>query len=438
MHKRMTLKPNPPIFILGLFLCLIKPLAAQSVSGSTYIRIDDSTPYSILYTIEVRHKNLVNYDDSLTIAADFGITRTTHFKKEKLPDSSWIFQYTYTQITTTTGNFPAYFWFSYNDYQDTLTLYARTDIRDPLGPKYYSSPQFLSPFVYWNPQEDLCFNLFKTQPVYSVYDTVTYDFIFSDTLTHHQLNLDKNTGSICLTKGNIHQSTNFFVWATSTPRYTLIRSHQPLAITLISDTMLPGRFAVDQEMKDSKGFLWYYTSELASQSFSFSYVDSTADSINVNTYSPLFNIGSHVQTSVVKQQDTFNIGVSFPISEFSKFYFPLPVNFEVIPYSQGLVGKTRLISFAVSDRSLTDIWETTINDLNGSLYPNPSTGVFTLTGFPNQNLTSIIRDINGRVVYQSTSTSTIDLSNQPQGLYVLHLTDAQGKLVGIKKLSIIR
>ncbi len=422
----MTLKPNPPIFILGLFLCLMKPVTAQSVSGSAYIRIDDSTPNSILYTIEIRHKNLVNYDDSLTIAADFAVTRTAHFKKEKLPDSSWLYQYTYTQITTTTGNFPAYFWFSYNDYQDTLTLYARTDIRDPLGPKYYSSPQFLSPLVYWNPQEDLCFNLFKTQPVYSVYDTVTYDYIFSDTLTHDPLYLDKKTGSMCLTKGNIPQSTIFFVWATSNPRYTLIRSHQPLAITLIPDTTLPGRFAVDPEMKDSNGFLWYYTSEQTQQHFSFQYLDSTADSVYINTYSPLFNIGSSVQTSVAKQQDTFSVEVSFPISGFSKFYFPMPVNFEVIPYSQGLVGKSRLISIAVSDKSLTGMMESSGNDLNLSFYPNPASNELFLSV---NSCIQTIRMINssGITYYpEITQRQSINTSTLPNGLYYALIKTADG------------
>lgn len=66
-----------------------------------------------------------------------------------------------------------------------------------------------------------------------------------------------------------------------------------------------------------------------------------------------------------------------------------------------------------------------------SLYPNPSNGIFKIitTGLENSNANIVIRDINGRIVYdksiltvETKFENTIDISNNLKGLYFINIT----------------
>ena len=59
-----------------------------------------------------------------------------------------------------------------------------------------------------------------------------------------------------------------------------------------------------------------------------------------------------------------------------------------------------------------------------STYPNPSKGIFAIgfEGDRNQVINTTVSDMNGKKVYQSSGLkSTIDLSNQPEGVYLLQV-----------------
>ena len=75
-----------------------------------------------------------------------------------------------------------------------------------------------------------------------------------------------------------------------------------------------------------------------------------------------------------------------------------------------------------------------MNDLESagiSIYPNPSTGLFTIQSV--QSIESVqILDIRGRLVYKSTSTNessfVVNISNENAGVYYVRLTGAFGTL----------
>ena len=80
------------------------------------------------------------------------------------------------------------------------------------------------------------------------------------------------------------------------------------------------------------------------------------------------------------------------------------------------------------------------NDMQFSVYPNPSEGVFTIalsdnSGKPN---TVKIYDLSGKNVFEETLSGTVqkqlDLSALPKGIYTLHLSSEKSN--GVKKLVI--
>jgi len=87
-----------------------------------------------------------------------------------------------------------------------------------------------------------------------------------------------------------------------------------------------------------------------------------------------------------------------------------------------------------------DIWDTdvlvTVNltplgvddnydDLNPTIYPNPTTDFITVTGINNYSIS--IFDINGRVVYQNSNPdSKIDIGFLPKGIYIVKLNTSKG------------
>jgi hypothetical protein len=65
-----------------------------------------------------------------------------------------------------------------------------------------------------------------------------------------------------------------------------------------------------------------------------------------------------------------------------------------------------------------------------AIYPNPSSGIYTLAGIQTTGMLATVVDVNGRIVYQATMGSNdIDLSNKPDGMYYLRVTDANGKVL---------
>jgi len=72
------------------------------------------------------------------------------------------------------------------------------------------------------------------------------------------------------------------------------------------------------------------------------------------------------------------------------------------------------------------------------IFPNPSTGIFTVQslGFKIQRLE--ITDVTGREAYKSHITSQkteIDLSGQPKGIYFVKASDAEGNFA-VKKIIV--
>jgi hypothetical protein len=107
---------------------------------------------------------------------------------------------------------------------------------------------------------------------------------------------------------------------------------------------------------------------------------------------------------------------------------------------RGITGGGQGGDFAIDDVMLSDI--TSVDgqskpDGELSLYPNPSTGIFSLKSrLPEAgDYTIKVSDIFGRLIFEKSSTSidvlvneVIDLSNYPGGVYIIELITAQGTL----------
>lgn len=67
------------------------------------------------------------------------------------------------------------------------------------------------------------------------------------------------------------------------------------------------------------------------------------------------------------------------------------------------------------------------------IYPNPTTGILKIES--PVALNASLTDITGRVVFAPSEAKEIDLSNFAEGLYILSLTDKDGNLVKIEKVT---
>lgn len=107
---------------------------------------------------------------------------------------------------------------------------------------------------------------------------------------------------------------------------------------------------------------------------------------------------------------TYLIGVAFP---WARVY--------------GLYGTKTLVldQMSISNKSAV---VSGINDYDSdiavSIYPNPSTGVFTVNG--EGVLKIVVTDLAGRVLQTYTTTSTIDLSGFAAGIYNAKISNSQG------------
>jgi hypothetical protein len=73
------------------------------------------------------------------------------------------------------------------------------------------------------------------------------------------------------------------------------------------------------------------------------------------------------------------------------------------------------------------------------IYPNPSNGVFTFEAIDVEQTLATVWNVNGQMVFKEPLTNgSMNLSNQPDGLYVLQLTTSEGKLLSTQKISIVK
>jgi hypothetical protein len=73
-----------------------------------------------------------------------------------------------------------------------------------------------------------------------------------------------------------------------------------------------------------------------------------------------------------------------------------------------------------------------------NVFPNPSTGAFTLTGLdPNEVSSIAVLDAMGREVLRTLDTQRIDLDDRADGLYTLQIMLPSGTRI-IKKIAVQR
>lgn len=82
-----------------------------------------------------------------------------------------------------------------------------------------------------------------------------------------------------------------------------------------------------------------------------------------------------------------------------------------------------------------DVHDKTLPTTNINIYPNPSTGIYHIGDAP-MGSSIMVQDLQGRVVLtaQVHDKTTLDLSAQPQGMYLYTVTDTDGRSVASGKL----
>ncbi|MCH2022567.1 MAG: aryl-sulfate sulfotransferase [Saprospiraceae bacterium] len=78
-----------------------------------------------------------------------------------------------------------------------------------------------------------------------------------------------------------------------------------------------------------------------------------------------------------------------------------------------------------------------IDDTGITLYPNPSTGVVTLDGVSEINLSIAVFDLYGRLISEYLNQSSFDLSAYPSGMYYVSIKQGDTNLIN-KKVTLIK
>ena len=175
--------------------------------------------------------------------------------------------------------------------------------------------------------------------------------------------------------------------------------------------------------------------------------DLSADSVVWEYTNPMKN------SNFTKQGDAPSLNVTFRTYKYGKDYSAftgrtltpgLPLELDPWPTACNGIDTTTHQDTTQQDTTVKDTSHAGFNaiamDIHTVVYPNPSSGKFTVNGL--QNLTAIeVRDVLGRTVYQSNVISLsnlifIDLSKNPPGTYY-SICDYGGLQV-IKKCILIR
>jgi len=105
---------------------------------------------------------------------------------------------------------------------------------------------------------------------------------------------------------------------------------------------------------------------------------------------------------------------------------PTPTNVLAYPLSLG-VGASYFAKYTGCNAVGIHEYQ---NSKNLRLHPNPSSGVFSISGDKNPKLV-VAYDLNGREVYSETltgETTSIDLSSKPSGLYLIKIINSTGEI----------
>jgi hypothetical protein len=95
--------------------------------------------------------------------------------------------------------------------------------------------------------------------------------------------------------------------------------------------------------------------------------------------------------------------------------------------------KAGIDHFRVEEGSSADI----VIDVHERIYvyPNPATSEIRIAGLSEQ-ANIVITDLSGKVVSNSTSQNTVNISNLSAGLYIVEVRDLEGNLLFIQKQEV--
>ena len=107
-------------------------------------------------------------------------------------------------------------------------------------------------------------------------------------------------------------------------------------------------------------------------------------------------------------------------------------NFSTFTFTKGVETENLTPANVPSFASISIVWDPLFASVEDNsfaesykVYPNPSTGVFNITG---KNVKAVeIRNVAGAIIFEGTSSS-IDLSQQPDGIYYLEITTEKGPI----------
>ncbi len=72
------------------------------------------------------------------------------------------------------------------------------------------------------------------------------------------------------------------------------------------------------------------------------------------------------------------------------------------------------------------------------LFPNPSTGIFELSGLPKEGANMIIYDSTGKKCYQKKASNSVDISSLMPGFYFLELYSTTFEIIFTSKINLVR
>ena len=131
------------------------------------------------------------------------------------------------------------------------------------------------------------------------------------------------------------------------------------------------------------------------------------------------------------EDERLNIGLDMNIPNNDKIFYNTAGTWQTSSFEGSLL--IRPVFSTALNYTLHNPEQTFTSEI--SIYPNPSTGIFTIDGVNQETFLTEVYDMSGRLIYADLNAREIDLTSFEKGVYIVQIKEENGNLIDTKKVT---